>query len=94
MGGGYVVSRNFYLSDPFSQRICHVKVFLEGEKNQEKRINKRWEIIREKELHKGCVLLYKKRNIKRTLKKISKDGFLVMEDSNSRESPEDWDLVV
>ncbi|MDX9913586.1 MAG: hypothetical protein RBS77_03340 [Candidatus Moranbacteria bacterium] len=62
---------------------------------QKKRIAKRLALIEEKGFIPDGMIAYNKRaGVIRKLKSFSSDGFIIIEGSNSREDPREWDPIV
>lgn len=62
---------------------------------QKKRIAKRLALIKEKGFKLESLISYNKRvGVVRNLKSFSSDGFLIIEGSNSREDPREWDPII
>jgi len=69
--------------------------FHDNREFHEKQIEKRHALIKEKGFELGRPISYNKKvGIIRELKDFSKDGFLIIKGSNSREDPREWDPIV
>lgn len=86
---------NFYhnLPPPIPTRRV-INRFFDGKEKREKKAETRLRIAEERGFYPTCEIRWRQRpSVVCILKKVSKDGFLLLINSPNRENPANWDLV-